>query len=91
MFVNTGSKLQLAAAIYLIGGIIISFIYGIIVLSESVAGVLVILIGAFSSWVAALIINGIGEIIDALGQANTNTYGIYRELQKFQQNTKEEN
>ncbi len=91
MFNETGGKLKLAAFIYLIGGVLLSLIYGLILMSASFAGILFIIFGSFCSWVTALIIHAVGEIVDEIKQSNVNTYGIYRELQKNQKNTTDDN
>lgn len=84
MFNETGGKLKLAAFIYLVGGIILSLIYGLILMTESFAGIIVIIVGSFFSWVMSLLIHAAGEIADEIKQSNKNTYAIYRELQKLQ-------
>ncbi len=84
MFNETGGKLKLAAFIYLVGGIILSLIYGLILMTESFAGIIVIIVGSFFSWVMSLLIHAAGEVVDEIKQSNKNTYGIYRELEKLQ-------
>lgn len=84
MFNETGGKLKLAAFIYLVGGIILSLIYGLILMTESFAGIIVIIVGSFFSWVMSLLIHAAGEVVDEIKQSNKNTYGIFRELEKLQ-------
>ncbi len=90
MFEHSGSKLKAVAFIYLIIGVLFSLIYGLILMTETFAGLIFIIVGSFFSWVTALIIYAFGEITDEIKQSNVNTYGIYRLLEKSQQNSGED-
>jgi len=82
MFENVGSKLKVAAYIYLVIGVVASLFYGIILMSETGLGLVVIILGSFFSWLSSLGIYALGEISDEMKQSNINTYSIYRLLKK---------
>ena len=89
MFEYPGSKLKAVAFVYFIIGALFSLIYGLILMNETFFGLVFIILGVFFSWVTSLMIYAFGVITDEIKQSNKNTYGIYRLLEKSQQNTAE--
>ena len=77
MFNNIGGKIKTLATFLTIIGIIGSGVWGLslMLLHEDLilSGLLIILVGSLSSWIASFLLYGFGEIIDELKELNSNS------------------
>ena len=79
MFENVGGKLKTLAIISCIVGIFGSVIGGLILIGDiPLAGILIILIGSFASWIASLSVYGLGEAVDQATDAAKNAERCYQ-------------
>lgn len=80
MFDKVGSKIKVLAKIFCWVGIIISWILGIIAMSDGndrlvLLGLIFIIIGSLGSWLGSLITYGFGELIEKtteIAESTTN-------------------
>ena len=68
MFDNVGSKVKVMATVFCIIGIIASVILGIVALvgGQGIVGLIIIALGAFSSWLSCLALYAIGHSAEAV-------------------------
>ena len=62
MFENAGKKLQVVGYVYFVLGVIASIVIGIVSMKETgIFGLLIIILGIFSSWISVLVIMATAE------------------------------
>ena len=66
MFDNIGGKIKVLAVTFTIIGMVMSIIYGLIIISEtdSAAGLIVMLVGCLFSWIGSFTLYGLGHLIE---------------------------
>ncbi len=86
MFNNIGDKIKKLAMVSTILGIIISVIYGIVLMASDndliFVGLLVIVLGSLLFWIGSFTLYGFGEMINQLEYSNSNSKKIYDLLNK---------
>ena len=84
MFENISGKLKVLANVLTLIGIVISVIYGFIIMNDSpLAGLLAMAIGGLISWASSFLIYGFGELIEQMERSNNNTYVISKQLEQM--------
>lgn len=67
LFTNIVPKVKTLAVVQCWIGIILTFIFGLLVMcndDEVIAGLIIMIVGPLSSWISALIQYGIGQLIE---------------------------
>ena len=94
MFDNISGKIKFLAILITISGILLSIIYGLILIFKynglELTGCLVIIFGSLSSWIGSFLLYGFGEIITQLQESNRQSAKIYA-LLNSNKDTKIEN
>ena len=94
MFDNIGDKIKLLAKGLTVLGIILSIIYGIVLIASDedliFIGFLVIIVGSSLFWIGSVTLYGFGEMINQLEYSNKNTYNLCMLLKELVIENREE-
>ena len=86
MFDNIGDKIKTLAKVSTVLGIVISVIYGIVLMVSDedliFDGFLVMILGSLLFWISSFTLYGFGEMINQLEYSNSNSKKIYDLLNK---------
>ena len=84
MFDNIGDKIKTLAKVSTVLGIVISVIYGIVLMVSDLifVGFLVMILGSLLFWISSFTLYGFGEMINQLEYSNSNSKKIYDLLNK---------
>ena len=74
MFDNIGEKIKTFAKVVCWIGIIVSFIFGVLLVNSSgLIGILTIVVGSLASWIGSFSLYGFGELIEKATEIAENT------------------
>ena len=81
MFSNIGSKIKIVAIVSTVIGMIISVVYGFVLVKYSaLVGILVVVLGCLGSWLGSFTLYGLGQLIE-------NSDIIVKQLKKINSTT----
>lgn len=85
MFDNVGRKLQVIGKVVCWIGIIASVIYGFILMQAStIAGLLAMALGSFTSWLSSLTTVAIGETLERVEAVQQNQSRIFTKIKEIE-------